>query len=171
MASSSSSSVVDRLDLDDNFNRWRFLQNFLDGEIQASDANQVVYSVLDSFLKFPPPPDSSEVVSPILTSNVRDVIQELLEKADDDASIPAFVDPDCSPGDVHVLQQLEKLLPDARDNEDAFKGSWDTVMELHGREAVKINEGKRTPQWQALCMVARVLIYFDFMTRGVPTAQ
>jgi len=163
---STSSSVVDRLELSDNFNRWRFLQNFLDGEIEASDANEVLYSVLDSFLKYPPP-DSSEVVSPLATSDVRGVIEGLLNT--NDGAIPAFQDPECTPGDDDVLQQLELLLPDPRENEDAFKGSWDTVIELHGREAVKINEGKCTSEWKALCMVARVLIYFDFMARGVPT--
>ena len=163
------SNVVDRLELSDNFNRWRFLQNFLDGEIDASDANQVLYSVLDAFLKFPPP-DSSEVVSPLATSEISNVIEELLVSCEQ-GSIPAFSDPDCSPGDVEVLEKLELLLPDPRENEDAFKGSWDIVIELHGREAVKINEGKGRPEWKALCMVARVLIYFDFMTRGVPTRQ
>jgi hypothetical protein len=68
------------------------------------------------------------------------------------------------------LEKLETLLPDPRENEDAHKGSWDTVLELHGREAVKINERKATPEWKAICMVARLLIYFDFMTRGVPTS-
>lgn len=167
LASASTSSVVDRLDLADNFNRWRFLQNFLDAEIEASDANQVLYCVLDAFIKYPPP-DSSEVVSPLATSDVRETIADLLST--DNGSIPAFSDPDCSPGNAHVLEKLETLLPDPRENEDAFKGSWDTVLELHGREAVKINERKATPEWKAISMVARLLIYFDFMTRGIPTS-
>lgn len=143
------------------------MQNFLDQEIEASDANELIYAILDSFLKSPPPQDTSEVVSPLDTPNVRQVIEDLL--AIDDNSIPAFSDPDCRPGDDEVLQKLELLLPDPRENEDAFKGSWDTVLELHGREAVKIQETKKTPEWNAICMVARVLIYFDFLTRGVPT--
>lgn len=144
------------------------MQNFLDAEVKASDINQVLYSVLDAYLKYPPP-DSSEVVSPLATSDVCDTINQLL--SNDGSSIPAFQDPDCSPGDAEVLQKLASLLPDPRENEDAFKGSWDTVLELHGREAVKINESKATPEWNAISMVARVLIYFDFMTRGIPTAR
>lgn len=141
------------------------MQNFLDAEIEASDINDVLYRVLDGFLEFPPP-DASEVVSPLATSHVRETIQELLSINKD--SIPAFQNPDCSPGDSNVLQKLETLLPDPRENEDAFKGAWDIVLELHGREAVKINEGKATPEWKAICMAARVLIYFDFVTRGIP---
>jgi hypothetical protein len=38
------------------------------------------------------------------------------------------------------------------------------VIELHGREAVKINESKGEPNWRAVCLVSRVLIYFDFLT-------
>lgn len=168
-SASPSPSVVERLDLADNFNRWRFLQHFLDAEIQASDANQVLYCVLDAFVKYPPPADLSETVSPLATPDVCDTIQELLS-THNNGSIPAFSDPDCRPGNAQVLEKLETLLPDPRENEDAHKGSWDTVLELHGREAVKINERKATPEWKAICMVARLLIYFDFMTRGVPTS-
>ncbi len=77
-SASPSPSVVERLDLADNFNRWRFLQHFLDAEIQASDANQVLYCVLDAFVKYPPPADLSETVSPLATPDVCDTIQELL---------------------------------------------------------------------------------------------
>ena len=47
------------------------MQNFLDAEVKASDINQVLYSVLDAYLKYPPP-DSSEVVSPLATSTINE---------------------------------------------------------------------------------------------------
>jgi hypothetical protein len=148
------------------------MQNFLDAEVKACDANEVLYLVLHSFLECPPssaPSDSNESASPIASPEVRIIIEELLEKYAGNQQIAAFCDPECRPGDDDVLNRLEKLLPDPRENEDAFKGSWDTVIMLHGREAVKINEQKATREWKALCVVARVLIYFDFLTRGVPS--
>jgi hypothetical protein len=162
-------NVADRLDLSDNFNRWRFMQNFLDAEVKASDVNEVLYLVLDSFFKSPPSAsdDSNESASPVVTPKVRAIMEELLKQQN--RQIAAFCDPECSPGDDDVIKRLEKLLPDPRENEDAFKGSWDTVILLHGRESVKINEGKGTREWKARCVVARVLIYFDFLTNGVPS--
>jgi hypothetical protein len=70
--------------------------------------------------------------------------------------------------DLSLLDQLEQLLPnsDDDDHEDAMKGLWDTVIELHGREAVKINERNASRQWRTRCLIARVLIYFDFLTVG-----
>jgi hypothetical protein len=168
------SNLVDRLDLSDNFSRWRFLQNFLDAEVKASDDNEVLYLVLDSFLNSPPSAssdDSNESALPIATpEDVRIIIEELLEKhaSSSKQQIAAFRDPECRPGDDDVMTRLEKLLPGPHENEDTFKGLWDTVILLYGREAVKINQGKATRKWKGLCVVARVLIYFDFLTRGVP---
>lgn len=167
----SQQSVIDRLDLSDNFNRWRFLQNFLDAEVDASDANELLYLVLNSFLDDVSIPSNKlgDPESPITVAEIRDLIDELV-KRDGKDKIAAFRDPQCSPGDDDVIDKLERLLPDRRENEDAFKGCWDTVVDLHGREAVRINEGRSTPQWRALCVVARVLIHFDFLARGVPSA-
>jgi hypothetical protein len=147
------------------------MQKFLDAEVKASDANEVLYRVLDSFLKCPPSisSDSNDSASPMATPEVRVIIEELLEKHTSNQQIAVFRDPECIPGDDGVIKTLEKLLPDPRENEDASKGSWDTVIMLHGREAVKINEGKGTREWKSLCVVARLLIYFDFLTRGVPS--
>jgi hypothetical protein len=147
------------------------MQNFLDAEVKASDANEVLYLVLFSFIECPPSAssDSNESASPIASPEVRIIIEKLLEKHASNQQIAAFCDPECRPGDDDLINRLEKLLPDPRENEDAFKGSWDTVVMLYGREAVKMNEEKATREWKALCLVARVLIYFDFLARGVPS--
>jgi len=75
-----------------------------------------------------------------------------------------------SPHNQDVLDQLESLLPDPDDDEDAFKGLWDTVIELNGRESVKINEQNATYDWKACCLIARVLIHYDFLTYGIGEA-
>ena len=177
--------VVIRLGLDENFDRWRFMQNLLDYEIDSSDANQVLYKVLDGYLKYPRPlfrnndDDSLLTGSPPLTDRNRPILEALLSAKDDDNDdghdnhdnttpmIPALTEPECSPGKTQVLQQLQQLLPDPQEEEDEHKGTWDTIMELHGRESTKVNEMKQTPQWVATCLVARVLIYYDFLTLGV----
>ncbi len=69
--------------------------------------------------------------------------------------------------DIHFLEQIESLLPHPERDEDASKGLWDTIIELHGRESVKINERHRTIEWQTRCLIARLLIYYDFLTIGL----
>lgn len=161
----SAGDVIERLQLADNFNRWRFMQNLLDAELEATEINEVIYRVLEAFLKDPNPnrSDDGETVSPRATPQVRETIESLLEQSESPL-IAAFADPDCSPGSETVLMELEKLLPTMEEDEDAFKGSWDSVIELHGREAVKIDETEGEPQWKALCLVSRVLIYFGFLS-------
>ena len=71
--------------------------------------------------------------------------------------------------DVYFLDLLEQLLPQPEHDEDAAKGLWDTIIELHGRESVKINE-RTIPQnkgWKTRCLIARLLIYYDFLTDGL----
>jgi hypothetical protein len=71
--------------------------------------------------------------------------------------------------DILLLELLEQLLPDPDNDEDAAKGLWDTIIELHGRESVKINE-RQIPQnigWRTRCLIARLLIYYDFLTDGL----
>lgn len=70
--------------------------------------------------------------------------------------------------DIHFfLEQIEYLLPHPERDEDASKGLWDTIIELHGRESVKINERHRTVQWRTRCLISRLLIYYDFLTIGL----
>jgi hypothetical protein len=65
------------------------------------------------------------------------------------------------------LEQIEYLLPHPERDEDASQGLWDTIIELHGRESVKINERHRTVQWRTRCLISRLLIYYDFLTIGL----
>jgi hypothetical protein len=64
---------------------------------------------------------------------------------------------------------MQQLLPQLDEDEDASKGLWDTIIELHGRESVKINE-RKVPQdigWKTRCLIARLLIFYDFLTDGL----
>jgi hypothetical protein len=72
--------------------------------------------------------------------------------------------------ELQFLRQLEQLLPNPNMDEDASKGLWDTVIELHGRESVKYNEQHNTMNWKTRCLVARVLIYYDFLSMGLPSS-
>ena len=158
----------DRFVTNDRFDRWRFLQNLLDGEAKALTVNQMLYYVLDGYLKYPRPKqeNSDETGSPELTAELRAKIEKILDESADE-SIAALEDPECVPGRGFDLLKLEGLLPDPQEEEEAFKSLWDVVMELHGREMVKIDESKATPQWKACCMIARLFIHFDFVVYGI----
>ena len=161
-AASSSSSVVDRLGLDDSFQRWRFLQRLLDDDACDNDVNQVIYAVLIGFLERPRKKDevSNEMVSPILNDLNRELVMILLK--DDDGTVPVFSDDHII--NEQLLEKLERLLPDPVENEDAHKGAWDTMCEIHGRGSVTLNEANATKRWRAMSSIARVLIYYDFFT-------
>lgn len=81
-----------------------------------------------------------------------------------------------------ILSQIEQLLPDPIEDEEAYKSSWDVVIDLYGRESVRVNEeglqreiegatgdglSAENLQWRTLCAVGRVLIHYDFLTKGV----
>jgi len=176
----------DRLGLHDRFDRWRFLQRLLDFEIKSSDVNEVLYATLDAYLKYSRPKfgTTDETGSPELTAERRSLLQFVLQEPSSsiaDGMVLALslsvklsdeVDESMkeSPHNQDVLDQLESLLPDPDDDEDAFKGLWDTVIELNGRESVKINEQNATYDWKACCLIARVLIHYDFLTYGIGEA-
>jgi len=166
----STADLRDRLGLHDRFDRWRFLQQLLAQEATPEDTNRVLYAVLEGYIKFPRPKyaGTDETGSPELSSELFSLIEELLDDSNDgriSALLP--VGPDEDSCDEKVLDRLEKLLPDLDEDEDAFKGLWDTVMELHGREAVKIDSGEGCPLWRACSLIARVLIHFDFLSYGL----
>ena len=161
-----SSDVADEFRGSDRFERWRFLQNFLDNECQARDANRLLFLVLDGFLKYPRPAFKGETGSPEMTDDLRSKIENVLDNAEN-GFIPAFEEPNCSPGKAAVLEGLTKLLPDPIEDEDSSKSLWDILIQLHGRELVKFNETNPSPEWKAICLVARLLIHFDFLTDGI----
>jgi len=178
-AATSTSEVREKLGLHDRFDRWRFLQNLLDEDIGADDTQLVLCALLHSYLKFPARPaykeGSDETGSPDLTPERRQTIesllqissaqaiQELLQQQDDKETAPA----EQELPQTMILEQLELLLPDPVEDEDAFKGLWDTVIELNGRESVKINERNATLQWKTRCLIARVLLHYDFLLYGL----
>jgi hypothetical protein len=167
-ATSTSTAIRDRLGLHDRFGRWRFLQKLLDEEANEDDVNRIIFLVLDGYLKFPRPTygTTSETGSPELTVERQHLIEQLLEGCIL-GIVPALGDADGAQSTQDTLSQLEPLLPDPAEDEDAFKGLWDTVIEVNGRESVKIGETNKTPGWRAVCLVARVIIYYDFLTYGL----
>lgn len=94
---------------------------------------------------------------------------------------------------LSILEQMEQLLPDPDEDEEAFKSAWDVVIDLYGRESVRVREEalqrekeRRTVevvagfedgssgaavaenlQWRTLCAAGRLLIHYDFLTKGV----
>lgn len=162
-ATHSATYVRERLDLHDRFGRWRFLQRLLDEETNNDDVNRIIFIVLDGYLKFPRPTygSTTETGSPELTVERRQLIEEVL-KGCSLGIVPALGD-----SGEDRLSGLETLLPDPSEDEDGFKGLWDTVIELHGRESVKINETNKTPEWRAVCLVARVILHYDFLIYGL----
>jgi hypothetical protein len=163
------------LGLVDRFDRWRFLQKLLDEEVDPSDLVSVLLAVLQTFINDPnSTDDAEESSSPVLTKDLRAIIESVLEDSTADAiqrllspatEVPTPLD---SESPAKILAQLEQLLPDPIDEEDASKGLWDTVIELHGRESVKISERNGgTTSWKTCCLIARILLYYDFLTKGL----
>ena len=174
--------VIERLDLREQFNRWRLLQQLLEAEADATDVNEVLYRVMKSFLEVPRPRKIKDAkgitrsnTSPLINDDKKKMIQSLLNFAavDADSDIPLFVPvfvEGCIAGSgssAHVLEVVEKLLPDPNEEEDAHKTCWDIVMEMYGKEAVKSEEMERSEEWRARCAVARVLIHYDFLEAGI----
>jgi len=159
---------------EDRFDRWRFLQNFLDGDHPSSDVvNIILYRVLDGVLKYEGP--SENVVE--LTSEVKQNIEEILTSFSVDGRVKAVLtmsnnDDDYDEAEkstLKILEKLETILPDPVENEDDYKSLWDTIIELHGRETVKFNESQNpvSLDWRIANTVTRVLLHYDFLTLGI----
>jgi hypothetical protein len=153
------SSVAERLKLSDRFDRWKFLQDVLDDFVEEDDLHQVLYAVLKGFSLQPQEP-LEEGSLPLATPVQKDLVAQLLQEFQSTQAIPVGTD-------SVAWNRIEALLPDPLEDEDAFQGSWDTVMELHGREMVKVHQEKATERWRALSTVARVLIHYEFLTEGI----
>ena len=172
---SSAVELCHRLELHDRFDRWRFLQHMLDEEVSAHDTQLVLLLTL---LRQPPSPPQDE-----LQERIESVVQTLSTPTAL-ADLLLLASPTTAPQQVEtttttktnnqhngterlvLLHQLEQLLPDPMEDEDAFKSLWDLVIEIHGRESVKINERNGSIPWKARCLIARVLLHFDFLTDG-----
>lgn len=182
---SSQPCVVERLDLGEQFNRWKLLQQLLEAEADAGDINEVLFRVMKSFLDVPRPlkiKDANGITrsntSPLINDEKKMIIQSLLDFSSEEGdgseidsgirSVPAFTDgTDCIADSNQVIEIVEKLLPDPLEDEDAHKTCWDVVMEMYGKEAVKSDEMEGSKEWRARCAVARVLIHYDFLEAGI----
>jgi hypothetical protein len=144
-----SSFPVESVGLNDRFDRWRFLQNLLEGDVENEVCNRVLLQVLKNSLDRKG--DHLETGTAEITSELRTKLESVITSRD--GPLVSY----------ESLDELEKLIPDISEDEDAFKSSWDTVMEIHGRESVKLNEIEGSPEWKLSCLVARVLLHFDFL--------
>lgn len=159
----SAESLSERLKLGDRFDRWKFLQDLLDDFAEDDDVHQVLYAVLERY----PLDDSIDIfedndkgTAPTATPEQKEIVKQLVDTWKSVGAIQAFTD-------EHTMSQIEKLIPDPQEDEDGFKSTWDVVIELHGREMVKINEEAGTERWKALSTIARVLIHYDILTEGL----
>ena len=174
---------------EDRFDRWKFLQDFLDGDASSDVVNIILYRVLDGALKYPRPTGRSEDTNSVSTNNnngvitevvvqqevvemlieVKENIKQLLSEYSTEGTIPIVGSSIDDNSTIVLLEQLEKLLPDPIENEDDFKSAWDTLLEIHGRESVKINENQipKSMEWKIATVVTRLLIHFDFLQIGI----
>jgi hypothetical protein len=152
--------------LEDRFGRWRFLQRLLDGEVSGHDASELLVAVLRKSLAVSRTKEGSEG-SVELSLEQRNRLQAFLDQMDDGEGNASLFEEGQLVLDPSKADQLAALLPNMDSDEDAYKGLWDTVIEIHGREAVKIDEASRSPTWTACCLTARLLIHYDFLAEGV----
>ena len=218
-------NVIERLELTKQFERWRFMQKMIDGEIHPSEIEDVLLLVLHAYLQHGPTGcttnnknENGGIASPVLTPDqrcaVQDVIDSMISISDgigDSRILHMLVLPPADwdsisidGGDMtskednmvevdgnalSILKKIELVLPDPIEDEESHKSAWDVIVELHGRESVRVEEEKlksanlveiasggssvcvkyraQSLQWRTLSTVGRVLIHFDFLTKGV----
>lgn len=188
--SSISHKVLDRLDISSRFSRWKILQDILEEEETptAQDINEILFLTLKSFLDHPRPltlPNGDTNPSPTLNNEQRDLlVNKLFEYHKDDDEVEEgktigfikAIPTDDSGKDsmeyeneetIEVYQLLENLHPNREEDEDAFKGCWDLVMELYGKESTKISEQSGDKCWKMRSSVVRLLIHYDFLVDGL----
>ena len=181
-SSDTARALTQQLDIIGGFDRWRYVQKMLDLETDPLVDNQLLFHVLQRYLTHPAVgPDS--LASPERTRARLKLVQSILEETADNASIPALNadgsrltnedDPEkavvSSSSNSVVSTSLEDLLPDPTDEEDADKSLWDGIAELHGKAAVAIDQ--KDPLWKARCLVARLLLFYDFLQKGIVVVE
>lgn len=140
--------------LTDRFSRWRFLQQVLDGESDEHQTNLILGRVIRNYVS-----SSVDAAAPEHTNERLSAVQAVIDTALPDGSIPVL--PNC---DFSLLNLLKCTLPDPNNEEDAYKSNWDMVLEIHGRESVKLNEQAGEASWKTSSLIARVLLFYDFLT-------
>jgi len=184
--------------LEDRFDRWKFLQDFLDGDASPDVVDVVLYRALESVLKYPRPngraegggnnDDNKGVVEDEvveMTMEVKENLEQIVSEYSTEGRIPIVILTridmrDCDDENKTqqqlqqsvILEQLEKLLPDPIENEEDHKSAWDTIIEIHGRESIKIDESQIpiSMEWKIANTVSRLLVHFDFLQLGIVTS-
>jgi hypothetical protein len=144
--------------MEDRFDRWRLLQNILDLQIEERRVEALVETVVAGSAAIPPGGATLGARSSTTTNTGKDM--EIDEQNGDDWSQYR--------NDVLALER--RYLPDPYDEKDAFDSLWDTVAEIHGRDAVKIDL-RVEPRWPYICCLSRILLQYDFLTRGIAAEE
>ncbi|CAB9504634.1 expressed unknown protein [Seminavis robusta] len=157
------SPLIEKWDQSDRFDRWKFLQELLDDLEEDDDTEELLCAVLKEY-----PLDKKNDGVPIATSEQKQIVRDLVATAAEEEQDPPKIRVLTND---EILRQVEALIPDPQEDEDGFKSAWDAVLEIHGQEMVKVNEEAATARWKALCIVARVLIHYEFLSEGIQKAQ
>lgn len=159
----SSRNLDEKFGFEDRFDRWRYMQRLLDESTEASEANEMATLVLRKFLFSP----GVEGLPERTDERVR-LVSRILDDIGD--GVLGIVPEDGEVNEV-LIEKLSSVLPDPIEDEDEFKSTWDILLDLHGREAVKLEESTKTPQWVSRSLVTRILIFYDFLSGGLGVAQ
>lgn len=163
----SRTSIIQRLELNSRFDRWKFLQTILEGEVDADDCNQIIFQILQSHLNH----SSTPLVS-LKQEQKSNLMDELFRCNENGDGVVIALAHDLDSGIVtvgsdKVWSALETILPNPEDDEDAFKCGWDLVVEMYGREATKFSQKSGGPLWKAYADIVRLLIHLDFLSDGI----
>lgn len=144
----------------------------MDDFVEEDDIHQVLYAVLNQYWQSSSNSRNGVITkddngdsgrAPTATPDQKVILQELLDATAQETILAMTDQP--------TLEKVEQLIPDPKEDEDGFRSSWDTVLELHGREAVRINEEGGDLRWKALSIVSRVLIHYDFLLDGIAVPE
>lgn len=148
-------------EFDDRFERWKFMQNILEGDADADLANHALFLVLDRAIRNLNEGKQTED-SPEITSVLQERIERVLA-ASERSRVLILGEAE----DISMYNAIQSILPDPVEDEDANKSSWDVVMQLHGMEMVKISENNPTYEWTMSCSLVRLLLQYDFLENGI----
>lgn len=165
-------SILEQFDFSSEFNRWRFLKDFLDEEesIEGRHVNHLLYVVLKSFYDNPRPlklTDGATNPSPILSLEQRSILEkDLFQMKHGVNTIEVFADESMG-GNEDILKLLEVFQPSETEDEDAFKSAWDLVVLMYGVEATKQAQQNRDINFNVRSFVVRLLLHYDFLVAGI----
>lgn len=173
---SSSNEPINNFGLDDRFERWRFLQQVLDEDCDGAETNKVLAALFQDVMKAPSQrpvfqnqhatmlcAEQKSRMEHVTTPAALKLLEQLLN-----GDIQEWPKHSMGTPASDLVDDLNALLPDPDDDEDAVRSLWDTIHEIHGRESVKLNEQQgNSTVWKSRCLVARILLHYDFLTHGV----